>query len=493
MFSFKFTRIATSIAMMVFCLSRINQTYAESPNIITILCDDLGYGDLACYGHPKIKTPHLDQLAKQGVRLTDCYSSSPVCSASRAGFLTGRTPTRTGVYDWIPENHPMHLPKDEITIAHILKENGYETAHMGKWHCNGFFNSPKHPQPGDHGFQHWFSTQNNAMPTHENPVNFVRNGQAVGKIEGFACQIVADESIKWLKQTRDKSKPFFLHVCFHEPHEKVASPPQLVKEYLPVSRYEDEAQYFANVANMDAAVGRLMKTLDGLGLAEKTRVIFTSDNGPETLNRYGNRRSYGSSGVLRGMKLHIYEGGIRVPGIIRWSGQIKPSQVIGEPVCSVDILPTICDLLKVELPNKKPLDGTSLLPLFKGEKLKRTTPLFWHYYRAISRPRVAIREGDWKMVAHWSGPEGTIPLGWNVSEVSQKIMKTAKLTRFELYNLKKDISEKFDVSKQEPERVKAMRQKIIKKYSAVQKEGPFWDTKEFDEFRRQRVIKQRKK
>jgi len=465
------------------------------PNILVILCDDLGYGDLACYGHPQIKTPHIDHLASQGMRLTDCYASAPVCSASRAGLLTGRTPNRVGVYDWIPEGHPMHLKREEVTVAELLKQAGYDTAHVGKWHCNGIFNSPEQPQPGDHGFQHWFSTQNNALPTHENPNNFVRNGKPLGEIEGFSCQIVADEGIHWLQEWRDKEKPFFLHVCFHEPHERVASPPELVKQYLDTTHYEDQAQYFANVANMDSAVGKLMKTLDELKLAENTLVVFTSDNGPETLNRYGkgSRRSWGSPGVLRGMKLHIYEGGIRVPGIVRWPGRITAGQENKTPVSSVDLFPTFCEIVDAPLPQNRALDGASLLPLFAGKDLQRSTPLFWNYYRANSTPRVAMREGDWKVVAHWSGPEGILPLGNNVNSISQAYIKNAKLTRFELYNLKDDISEQHNLAWQEQKRLKELKKKMIQKYTAVQKEGPVWDTKSYEQSREKRLFKDRSK
>ncbi|QDU14492.1 Choline-sulfatase [Gimesia maris] len=487
--------LATVLLLGLPELQAVEKQQAAKPNIVIILCDDLGYGDLACYGHPVIKTPHLDQLASEGMRLTDCYASAPVCSPSRAGLLTGRTPNRLGVYDWIPEGHPMHLKRDEVTVAQLLQQAGYDTAHVGKWHCNGMFNSKEQPQPGDHGFRHWFSTQNNALPTHENPNNFVRNGKPLGEIEGFSCQIVANEGIRWLSDWREKEKPFFLHVCFHEPHERVASPPALVETYLDKSLYEDQAQYFANVANMDRAVGKLLKKLDEMKVADNTLVFFTSDNGPETLNRYGkgSRRSWGSPGVLRGMKLHIYEGGIRVPGIVRWPGKIKAGQESATPVCSVDLLPTFCEIAGVAVPDQRPLDGASLLPLFAGNKIERTTPLFWNYYRAYSTPRVAMREGDWKVVAHWSGPEGIIPLGGNVNSVSQEIIKNAKLTKFELYNLKDDISEQHNLAWQEQKRLDKLKKKLVQKYAAVQKEGPVWDTSEYDQSRKKPMIKKTSK
>ena len=158
-------------------------------NFVIMLADDLGYGDVGCYGSA-IRTPAIDALARDGVRLTDCYASAPVCSPSRAGMLTGRTPTRLGIHDWIPAGSPVHLRKEEITIPKLLKQVGYATCHVGKWHCNGKFNSPEQPQPGDHGFDHWFSTQNNAGPSHENPRNFVRNGVRAGPLEGYSSELI---------------------------------------------------------------------------------------------------------------------------------------------------------------------------------------------------------------------------------------------------------------------------------------------------------------
>jgi len=439
-------------------------------NFLVILCDDLGYGDLACYGHPTIQTPALDRLAAEGIRLTDCYAAAPVCSPSRAGLLTGRNPNRFGVYDWIPARHPMHLGRGEITIAQLLQRAGYATGHFGKWHCNGQFNSPQQPQPGDQGFEYWFSTQNNAGPSHRNPANFVRNGRPVGPTEGYSCQVVAEEAIRWLRARRPEGKPFFAFVCFHETHEPVASPPDLVARY-PQAKNENQAIYFANVTNVDRAVARLLATLDELGEAANTFVLFTSDNGPETLQRYPTGiHSYGSPGPLRGMKLHIYDGGIRVPGIIRWPGHTRPGQVVSEPVCSLDLLPTFCAIAGIEPPHDRRLDGANLLPIFDGRPVRRETPLFWFYFLAISKPKAALREGDWKLVAHWDVTEPFT----GVTPEAIRAIKRARLTDFELYNLREDIGEKHDLAAEQPQRVEAMAHRMREMFGPIQAECPVW-------------------
>src|SRR5262245_43845588 len=198
---------------------------ATPPNILFVLADDLGYGDLACFGSPEIQTPNLDRLAADGLKLTHCYSAGANCSPSRAGLMTGRTPYRVGIYNQLVMMGPMHLRQSEITIASLLKKRGYATALVGKWHLNGLFNLPGQPQPNDHGFDHWFAVQNNALPNHHDPYNFVRNGIPMGPIKGFAGHIVADEAINWFSTLRDKSKPFFLYVAFNEPHETINSDP----------------------------------------------------------------------------------------------------------------------------------------------------------------------------------------------------------------------------------------------------------------------------
>ncbi len=426
----------------------------KRPNIVVVLCDDLGYGDLGCYGHRHIQTPNLDRLATDGMKFTDCYAAAPVCSPSRAGMLTGRTPHRCGVYDWIPLDNPMHLRREEVTVATLLKNAGYTTCHVGKWHCNGKFNSPEQPQPDAHGFEYWFATQNNASPTHHNPVNFVRNGRAAGKLEGYSSELIVDEGIKWLKNRWDREKPFCLFVWFHAPHEPIATGDEFMKMYAG----RKEAVYYGNVSQMDHAFGRLMDTLDELQLTEDTFVMFTSDNGPETLNRYKEAfRSYGSPGPLRGMKLHMYEGGIGVPGIIRWPGRVEAGFVSHEPVNSTDILPTLCALAGIGVPTDRAIDGASILPVFEGRAVERAVPLYWRYDRALSPPyTVAMRQGDWKILAD------------------------NNLTQFELYNLREDRAEKNNLVGSETGRLEAMKQTLAKLHHEIDAEGPQWPQRQKD-------------
>jgi arylsulfatase len=412
------------------------------PNIVVILSDDLGYGDLGCFGHPKIQTPHLDQLAKDGLRLTACYSSAPVCSPSRAGLFTGRQPYRYGIRDWIPANSGIFLPRRETTVASLLRATGYRTALAGKWHLNSKMDGSE-PTPGDHGFDHWFATQNNADPTHQNPTNFVRNGQKVGPLQGNSSTLIVDEALTFLKGVKDQ--PFALFVCFHAPHEIVATP----AEYE--NRYRGEADqtvrtYYGCVTLMDHEIGRLLKELDDRGLRDSTFVFFTSDNGPETLNRYKTaNHSHGSAGPLRGMKLQLTEGGIRLPGIVRWPGHIEAGKESAEPVSNIDLLPTLCGLAGASVPTDRFLDGADLRPLFAGKPIERKAPLYWQYDKALGDWKVALRKGDWKLLAD------------------------GKLERFALYNVAEDLGEKKDLAADpaQAERLTELRRELQRMHQQI--------------------------
>ena len=436
---------------------------SKQPDIVIVLCDDLGYGDLGCFGHPNIATPNLDKFATQGIRFTDCYAAAPVCSPSRCGLLTGRTPTRLGVYDWIPEGSAIHLQRSEQTFAKLLQASGYTTAHIGKWHCNGLFNSPTQPQPNDHGFDHWVSTQNNSLPSHHNPINFVRNGQPVGPLSGYSSQLVADESIAWLKSV-PTTKPVCLFACFHSPHETVATSDAFTAKYGAASPRE-RAEYFGNVAEMDHHFGRLMAALEAQGRGDAL-VYFTSDNGPETLLRYpGSNRSYGTPGPFRGMKLSLYEGGYRVPGILRWPGHAKAGVTSAEPICGVDVLPTLIEAAHAAKP-VKPLDGASILPILKGKPVKRTVPLHWHYINAKYDPKASLRDGPWKVVGMWPSGAPCVPVsGFRPAHL--EIARQQSLSRFALYHLPTDLGEKTDLSAQNPKQLAKLQTRLFALHKEV--------------------------
>lgn len=436
-----------AIVFAVLLQFRIVAASDDSPNFIVFLTDDQGWGDLGCYGHPVIKSPNLDKFASEGLRLTQCYAGCSVCSPSRSAILTGRTPYRNGVWRWIPGGSMYHLRESEITIPSLLKKRGYETCHAGKWHLNGKFNSDEQPQPDDHGYDHWLATQNNASPNHMNPTNYVRNREEVGRMEGPSAVIAVNEAIHWLKDRKESDTPFFITVWTHEPHLPIESAPEYMKHYADI---EDEGlrQHHGNITQLDDAFGKLMAAVDAMGYRDNTCVFFTSDNGPEGNGTSG--RTRGSTGGLRGRKRATHEGGIRVPGIVRWPGTIKAGSVSDTPVIGSDIFPTICETLNIPLPNDRTIDGTSLLPLFSDQSIKREQPLYWRNHLAPTQFRVGMRIGDWKIVG------------------------SDDLTAFELYNIASDWQEMNNVSAEFPDKFAELRARLIEHDAAVLAEGPDW-------------------
>lgn len=421
----------------------------KKPNFVIVLADDMGWGDLGVQGHPRILSPHLDQFAAEGMRFTQGYASSAVCSPSRSAILTGRTPYRNGVFNWIPENSEVHLRTSEITIATLLRRLGYATCHVGKWHLNGMFNNAKQPQPNDHGYDWWMATQNNAAPSHKNPSNFVRNGKEVGATQGFSSHIVVDEAIDWLKTKRDTSKPFLLSVWFHEPHLPIESATEFQNKYPDLVKDDvGKAQHHGNITQADAAFGKLMATLRDMGLAENTVVIFTSDNGPE--GNGANGRTRGSTGGLRGRKRSVYEGGIRVPFMVRWPGHIPAGKTSDQPVVGADIFATICEIAGAEVPKDRVIDAVSFVPAFTGKQIERKQPIYWRCPIAPEEFKIAMRQGDHVLLAN------------------------PGLTKFEMYNLKNDVQQKDNLIEKDAARFEAMRATLQKLNAEIEAEGPPW-------------------
>lgn len=431
----------------------------DTPNILILLADDLGYGDLGCYGGIA-HTPNLDRLALEGIRFTDFYAAAPNCSPSRVGLLTGRSPSKVGMYNYLSDKHPMHLPGEEITIAEVVRTKAYRTGHFGKWHVSCLPQDPElnQPQPDEQGFEHSLGTANNARPTHLNPNNFIRNGDSTGILNGYSCDIVVQEAINWL-DTLSPADPFLMYVAFHEPHKIVASPPDLTAKYAGYSKAE--AEYFASVENMDRAAGRLLSELAKRGLEENTIILFASDNGS-----YRN----GSNGELLGGKSFVYEGGIRVPGILRWKGRIDAGQVIHEPVGLVDVMPTICALTGAEHPNHSELDGVSWHPLLTHSSLEREKPLSWFFYR--TSPEIAMRFGDYVMLGRdRDSTLHTHPL----TAPDMDYIKTMDLEDFELYNLKTDMKQEHNIDYRTVDMGAQYRRQITDRLKEIQQVGPYWE------------------
>ena len=265
-------RIQSQFALpIVLALALAHASANERPNVVVLFVDDLGYRDIGVYGGP-VETPALDALAAGGVRFTDFHSGSGVCSPSRATALTGRHHIRAGVYHVINDrSHDMHLLEREVTLAELLKPHGYATAHIGKWHLGTPFHGRDKPTLHQHGFDYYFATDNNAWPSHRNPVNFYRNGTRVGEVEGYSSHIVVDEAISWLDTGRKQGEPFFLNIWFHEPHAPIAAPDEIVAKY---GNLDDPAAiYSGTIDNTDRAIAHLVAKLKADGEFDNTLIV----------------------------------------------------------------------------------------------------------------------------------------------------------------------------------------------------------------------------
>lgn len=393
---------------------------ATQPNILLIYVDDLGFGDLGSYGHPVLQTPNIDSLATDGLKFTQYYAPTAICSPSRAGLLTGRTPYRTGIKSWIPQDSGVYLRDTEVTLAEVLKAAGYATAHIGKWHLNSDLGSSTEPQPTDQGFDYYYGHNAFQLPTNRNPTNIYRNRTALPVQRGYTADLYANEAIQWLNQ-RDSTKPFFLYLSMAEPHTSIENPPEYNNIYKDFSKGEIVAipnglkeppkemliprgpgEYYANITYMDAQIGRVLDWLRAHGLYDDTVVVFSSDNGPVTSAwiNWWEVNAYGSTGGFRGRKHFLYEGGIRVPAIVRYPGVVAPGSVSDTPAIGMDWFVTLAKIGGAEVPDDRDIDGIDIRPIFDGEEMPERS-LFWALYSAddgVSEIEYAVRRGSWKLL-----------------------------------------------------------------------------------------------
>ena len=421
-------------------------------NIVLFLIDDLGWRDIGANGSTYYQTPNIDRLAREGVRFTDAYAACAVCSPTRAAVLTGKYPARLLLTDWLPDGRwppkaklrsgrfVRELPLEEVTIAEALREAGYRTASIGKWHLGAEpFSLPEHHgfdvnvggnahgAPGDFFFPY---AGNWAIPTTDLRVRW--NVFPDGKPGEYLTDRLTDEAVKFIRENRER--PFFLYLPHYAVHTPLQAKPELVAKYekIPEAQRQGKPVYAAMVESMDESIGRVMATLRELGLERDTMVIFTSDN--------GGFYNATSNAPLRANKGAYYEGGIRVPLIVKWPGVAKAGHVSSEPVTSTDFYPTCLAAAGLPPRPNQHMDGRNLQPLLAGGATLGRPAIFWHFPHYNDHPHSVpsgvIRQGPWKLIETFD-PEG-----------------------LELYNLADDLGEQRNLAAAQPARVAELKRAL---------------------------------
>ncbi len=396
-------------------------------NIIQVLIDDMGYADLGCYGG-EAATPNIDRVAAEGIRFTQGYVASPVCSPSRVGITTGQFPARHLIYSYLDtraaqQKHKMAnwLDVNAPSIARTFQQAGYTTGHFGKWHMGGGRDVGEAPIPAEYGFDETFTSfeglGDRALP----PGRLSELNEKLGRgsithaPQSELTTIYVDKTIAFMKKAVSEDKPFYIHLWPNEVHDPFDPKPEMMRKYERYASQKYIQQYLATIEDMDKQLGRVFQAVDQMGLSGQTLIIVLSDNGPTAWPRYYNEKQEapGSTGGLRGRKWSLYEGGIRIPFLARWKGRI-PSGRTDETsvICSVDLFPTCCKFAGIRLPSV-PLDGEDRSGVFLGKPASRTKDLFWDYGRDADyqkpglthdqSPNLAIRSGNWKLLINDDG------------------------------------------------------------------------------------------
>lgn len=462
-------------ALLLAPLAALDAIDVAKPNVVFIIADDLGWGDLRCYGNPVIDTPALDELAKAGIRFTDHYSPSPLCAPARAGFLTGRFNHRTGAVD-VPSNRGLdRIDLAEKTFGDYFRHAGYATALIGKWH-NGAYSEDYLPHR--RGFDLFFGFPNGGQDYQK--WNLLRNDLEVPSDGRYLTDALNDEAIRFIRS--QQSKPFALWLAHHAPHSPLQAPEALVQKYQQrLGKDADKAVAitYAMIEAMDMGLARVFQTLKDEGLWGNTMIVFTSDNGPVLRRdaKFGSQMRF--NGLFSGEKQSVLEGGIRVPCIVAWPGHLPAGRVESVPVHGCDWLPTLYSATGAGVPEgAKPLDGLNLLPLLRGQPTRALTARPFQFqrnrYAPVRHANASIRQGRWKLV--WPGNEASLKKDSgrdNPSYLRGIVMphwqmpldrqldppSTAPQPPPRLYDLQTDPAEKTDLAASHPQMVRALAQK----------------------------------
>lgn len=404
------------------------QAAATRVNVVQILADDMGYADISCFGG-EIKTPNIDRLASKGLRFTNAYDASPVCSPSRVGITTGQFPSRQYIYSYLDTRERQHELKERDfldpkapCIARAFQQAGYATGHFGKWHMGGGRDVGDAPLPTEYGFDESYTSfeglGDRVLPPGK--LSEVNEKLGRGKIshapQSALTEIYVDHALDFIKRSTAAQKPFYIHLWPNEVHDPFEPKPELMKKYERFASNKYVQQYYAMLDNMDQQIGRLVDALEKSGQAQNTLFIFLSDNGPTAWPRYYKEgfEPPGSTGGLRGRKWSLYEGGIRTPLIARWDGHIPAGRTDKTTVvAATDLFPTCCQLAGVKPPAGAALDGEDLSAAFLGKPMQRRKDIYYDYGRLANMqrpgkphdqsPNLAIRSGAWKLLVNDDG------------------------------------------------------------------------------------------
>ena|SRR5436189_2011625 len=396
------------ILLFSFSFNFLSAQKDARPNIIYIMTDDLGYADLSCYGRKDYQTPNLDKLCAQGVKFMNAYAAAPVCTPTRVAFITGRYPARltVGLYEPIADDSLVGLTSETPSIATLLKKAGYETYLVGKWHL-GY--QPEHT-PNKNGFDYFFGFKSGATEyishtAFRGEPDLYENDKPIEK-SGYITDILGEKAIEVIKQRHQK--PFFLSLMFSAPHWPWQAPgdkPVAPGNGTEWSKGGSPQVYAAMMKSLDDAVGNVVKAIDDLNLSNNTVIIFTSDNGGE---------KFSDNGIYKGGKMQLWEGGIREPAFVRWTGKLKEASITTQVSTTMDWTATILALAGARADKNFPLDGIDLMPVLTGEKTEVPRTLYWRIFQR--RKHYAIRDGSWKWLRDEKGEEYLFDLSVDPSE-----------------------------------------------------------------------------